>query len=439
MAKEHRKWLTVVLALTLSAFLIACDRLGGGAKSKPSVTITAPRAGAQVPRGQEVIIQSTALDEKGVTKVELIVDGVPYRVDLSSNPQGESPFVVSQPWVPSTVGSHTIVVKAYDADGLVSDPVSISLVVVEKATEAPTPSAEAAATATPIAPPTSAPPTPTEATPLPEDAPPVLQVTSPASGASFEAGSDVPIQASATDDLGVRRIELWADEELVTFEEGAGQTAMQATLTWTASTPGDHTIQVKALDTAWQASNLITLEIKITGGGAEGVTPTGRYYKIWRDELGGPSTALGLATADAVVRLAAEQFFEHGYMYWRDNLGVPDQIYVLYFGGGSDQTKGTWRSFEDTWKEGDPENSCPAETPPGGLYKPLRGFGHVWCDQPTVKAQLGWATEAKENPLENNAGFQDFQHGVMLWSGRQDAIYVLYDDGGWIKYPDNYE
>ena len=92
MAKGHRKWLTVVLALTISVFLIACDLLGGGAKSKPSVTITEPKAGAQVPRGQEVIIQSTALDEKGVTKVELIVDGVPYRVDPSIHPQGESPL-----------------------------------------------------------------------------------------------------------------------------------------------------------------------------------------------------------------------------------------------------------------------------------------------------------------------------------------------------------
>jgi hypothetical protein len=439
MAKEHRSWLIVVLALTISMFLVACDLLGGGAKVKPSITINAPGAGAQVPLGQEVLIRSTSLDEKGVTKVELIVDGVPYRVDPSINPEGESPFVASQPWVPSAVGSHTIAVKAYDGDGLVSDPASISLVVVEKDAQASTPSEEATATATTVTPPTSAPPTPTETTPSQEDAPPTLEVTSPASGASFPAGSVVQIQASATDDLGVQRVELWVDDELVSFEGGAGQTAKQATLTWTASTPGDHTVQVKALDTSWQASNLITLEIEVVGGGGEGITPTGRYYKIWRDELGGPSAAIGLATSDAVVRLAAEQFFEHGYMYWRDNLGSPDLIYVLNFGGGSDEDKGTWRSFQDTWTEGDPEDSCPAETPPSGLYKPLRGFGHVWCTQPTVKSQIGWSTEAKENPLENNAGFQDFQHGVMLWSGRQDVIYVLYDDGGWKKYPDDYQ
>ncbi len=150
---------------------------------------------------------------------------------------------------------------------------------------------------------------------------------------------------------------------------------------------------------------------------------------VW-NALGGAGGTLGAPTDDpAVNRWIADQRFEHGYMYWRNNEGSPaNYMYVLYYGGGSDKTEGTWERYEDTWVEGMDVLSCPQATPPNG---PRRGFGKVWCDHPSVRSGLGDATEEEQGV---NAAFQDFEHGTLLWSQRLHYIYALFDDGTWERF-----
>jgi hypothetical protein len=82
---------------------------------------------------------------------------------------------------------------------------------------------------------------------------------------------------------------------------------------------------------------------------------------------------------------AAYEPFERGYMVWRSDTR---EIYVLAtLGGGEDE--GRYEVHKDSWHEGDPVEF--SGTPPSGLYAPVRGFGHVYANQPPVRERLGWA------------------------------------------------
>lgn len=145
--------------------------------------------------------------------------------------------------------------------------------------------------------------------------------------------------------------------------------------------------------------------------------PSDAFYRVWQAE----QRRLGCALNEVKV-FTAEQPFENGLMFWREDR---DRfIHVLY-------NKGTWRSYEGTFKEGDPETA--GYSPPPGLHEPRRGFGQVWRDElGGPNSEIGWA-------VYHELGFPDdrwvdCEHGMMLWSsqwGEQWGVFVLYDDGTW--------
>lgn len=142
-----------IFVLILAALACNIPGIGGGstAGGKPVVTIASPLNGASVALGQELLVQSTATDSVGVVRVDLLVDEVIVRSDTAPNPEGQTSFSLLQGWTPTTAGQHTIKVIAYRADGTASDPVSITVTVVEQSTgptATPTPSACTARTNT---------------------------------------------------------------------------------------------------------------------------------------------------------------------------------------------------------------------------------------------------------------------------------------------------
>jgi hypothetical protein len=142
----------LLVAGAVGAYLYT--RRGEGVVGLPAVVINSPPSGSQVQVGQEVIVQATATDSKGVTQVELLVNGVLYNSDVSPNPQGQSPFISRQSWRAPAAGTYTLVVKAYNAGGGSSQPAAITVNV----TGAITPGEP---TATPTVTSTPAPGTPT--------------------------------------------------------------------------------------------------------------------------------------------------------------------------------------------------------------------------------------------------------------------------------------
>jgi hypothetical protein len=127
---------------------------------------------------------------------------------------------------------------------------------------------------------------------------------------------------------------------------------------------------------------------------------------------------LECAREEPIEMSAAEEAFQSGAMYWRGDIG---QIYALY-------GDGTWASFADTFREGDP--AAGGQTPPQGLVEPLRGFGKVWRENPQVRTKLGWATEGEHGFRGRTQGFA----GGLMLLGDRTAIYVLYDGGRWERF-----
>jgi len=145
-------------------------------------------------------------------------------------------------------------------------------------------------------------------------------------------------------------------------------------------------------------------------------------------ELGGPGGSLGYATAVEQELWCAEQHFERGQMFWLDQLRE-DPIYMLYYGAG--EPGGNWQRYVDTWREGDPESAGLA--PPTGLFEPIRGFGQLWREELNgPSALIGWALEPEQG---FTGSVQPFEHGLMLWTPLDQAVYVLWDDGTWTAYP----
>lgn len=111
------------------------------------------------------------------------------------------------------------------------------------------------------------------------------------------------------------------------------------------------------------------------------------------DEIGCPITPGQSGVATAYLP------FERGQMIWRQDNSA---IYVFL-------NDGTWKQYDDLWAEGDPEFSCgEALSPP----TPVRGFGRVWCDNPSVRESLGAATAVEIG--DSGGSVQDYVNGLIL-------------------------
>jgi serine/threonine protein kinase len=147
--------------------------------------------------------------------------------------------------------------------------------------------------------------------------------------------------------------------------------------------------------------------------------PGGTFLVVWQDHAE-VRDQLGWAVEPEQQPRAGEQRFQHGVMFWREDLW---QIYVVH-------DAGTWTVYADTYTDGQPETD-PTLVPPPGLIQPKRGFGKVWREQlGGPGAAIGWATE-----IEGEIGghFQRFERGLMLCD-RDGTLFVLRNDGIWSAY-----
>ncbi|WP_375764763.1 Ig-like domain-containing protein [Archangium gephyra] len=170
----------------------------------PSVSLTAPASGATL--GGTVTLSANATDaSSSVSKVEFLVDGTLLGTDTS--------WPYSFAWNSLTVvgGSHTLTARATDSQGNVATSTPVSVLV--------------------------------------DNAAPAVALTSPASGATLSGV--LSLQADATDDVGVTRVEFLMDGALV----GSDTTAPFG-LDWDsgATADGSHTLTARAYD----ATNKVT-------------------------------------------------------------------------------------------------------------------------------------------------------------------------------------
>ena len=122
--------------------------------------------------------------------------------------------------------------------------------------------------------------------------------------------------------------------------------------------------------------------------------------------------------AHETVIASAIEHFQHGTMVWLnpDSRGSKS-IYVLF-------DDGTFARFDDTWTEDQPAGHN--QTPPPGLFEPVRGFGKVWFEGTgaRVRDRLGWATDQE---VGGQGARQRYNNGSMYWVGASNQILVLYE------------
>jgi hypothetical protein len=92
-----------------------------------------------------------------------------------------------------------------------------------------------------------------------DNTPPAVRITAPQNGAKLAQGkTSIVLQAEASDEVGIQRVEFWMDGTLI----GESRSAPHILL-W-LPTPGNHSLLVKAQDTAGnlRESQPVTLTVE---------------------------------------------------------------------------------------------------------------------------------------------------------------------------------
>jgi hypothetical protein len=119
----------------------------------------------------------------------------------------------------------------------------------------------------------------------------------------------------------------------------------------------------------------------------------------------------------------ASQPFERGSMVWvQGRNGGQDSIWVIYY--DNNRSSLVWELYSNAWHEGDLVRG--GETPPNGLYEPIRGFGQLWRTNSHIRSTLGWAVA----PEQADLGYvQYFKGGAwMLYRSGPDRVFLLRPD-----------
>ncbi len=185
----------------------------------PQITLNSPLNSAKVNLGTPVTITATASDPGGsITKVDFLMNGV--SVIGSDN---TAPYTMT--WTPGSVGTYNISARATDNTGLTTTTTTAAVTVL-------VPSAQA----------------------------PVVNFTSPANGASYQAGANVAMTATASDpDGSVVKVEFYQGNTLL----GSDATSPYQ-FTWNAPPAGNYSLKAVAIDNAGlkTTSSVVAISVK---------------------------------------------------------------------------------------------------------------------------------------------------------------------------------
>ena len=204
----------------------------------PSVAITAP--GNSATASGTVSVSASASDNVGVTRLEFYVNGVLQSTDTTT------PYLYSWNSAALAAGSYTLSAKAYDAAGNVGTSGNVSVTVVN------------------------------------DTAAPAVSLTAPGNGATLSG--TVAVTASASDNVGVSRVEFYQDGALLS----AGNVSPYS-YSWNTSTVanGSHTLSAKAYDAAGNVGQSANLPVTVKNQVADNSAPVVSAFSL-------PATASSL-------------------------------------------------------------------------------------------------------------------------------------------------
>ncbi|MFZ6012439.1 MAG: glycosyl hydrolase family 18 protein [Bacteroidota bacterium] len=187
-----------------------------GSIGLPIVSITAPANGTIVPTGSNVTVNATASDAGGsISKVEFLLDGTKVGEDLSS----PYSFIINN----IAAGAHSISARAIDN---ANNTATASVNITAGTNSAPTTS-----------------------------------IQSPANGASFSTGSNITINASASDSDGtITKVEFFQGSTKL-----GEDTSSPYSYTWNNVAAGSYSLTVKATDNGGASTTSAAVNITVSG------------------------------------------------------------------------------------------------------------------------------------------------------------------------------
>ena len=216
---------------------------------------------------------------------------------------------------------------------------------IETPTESPTPTPTVTATATLTPTPTATETlTPTStptltATPTPQPvAAPSIRIVYPTSGTQVAAGQQVAIQSVATGGIGIAHIDLWADGAFYASVPNPNPhwNVMSASMVWSSTTLGNHTLTVLAYDDQGRRSVPASLMVTVT---ASSSAPT-----VWISRPYAPTGRIVLQVGDTVL---LDYWATDSVGVTRMELWVDGQLYATNTNPGQTtvmQAQTTWSS-----------------------------------------------------------------------------------------------
>ncbi len=168
----------------------------------PTTSITSPADGATV--SGVVTVTAEASDNVGVAEVDLLVDGVVKGAKLAA------PYTFLWDASTSGMGNHTLQTIAYDAVRNTANSATVSTIV-------------------------------------PDTIPPVVAITSPSIGAVVLRNTTLTITATATDNVGVSKVEFYVNDKLL-------GTATSSPYVWSWKVPGKNNVSYVIKAVAFDAA-----------------------------------------------------------------------------------------------------------------------------------------------------------------------------------------
>ncbi len=146
-----KKWIlvSIVVVFALIALTIfACNR--SSAPANLAVKILSPTSGQVLALNSEVVVQTVIPSGTKWSRLELLANAVPIRLDVAKDYSGDT-ILVEQPWIPTQEGAVMVMVTLYDEDGrnFVTDQVAVLVQALSNQELTATPSPTLQTTLTP--------------------------------------------------------------------------------------------------------------------------------------------------------------------------------------------------------------------------------------------------------------------------------------------------
>jgi hypothetical protein len=191
----------------------------------PTVSITSPASGTTYTSAQTVTISASASDNVGVSGVRFYDNGALVSTDTSA------PYAHNWSFTSANNGTHSWTATAYDAAGNLASAIKSLNVNIAVA----------------------------------DTTPPTVSITSPASGSDYTSAQTVTVNASASDNIGVTKVEFYDNGVLKATDTGSPYSYAWS---FTAANNGSHAWTAKAFDAAGnvRTSSSVSVNVNITTG-----------------------------------------------------------------------------------------------------------------------------------------------------------------------------